>query len=97
MDVVRKLAELAKRRKFELILIIPPRCSDARQQIEEQYLLKVRQLLRPFGVPVLDCRRLESLSNEHFFDADHLNAQGAAIFSKEVAELLTLLPRWPTM
>jgi hypothetical protein len=86
---MRDLAHVAHARGFDLVVVLPPRIhpTPSRLRIEAEYMAYVARL----GVPVMDYRDLPFLSDKHYFDASHLNRDGAHMLSRRLASDLSTL------
>ncbi len=89
LDVITKLTKICSLRGTQLFLVVPPRNFEDRVDLEEEYLIQVCGILEPGGFAVLDCRRVDLLADRHFYDSGHLNREGAKVFSRYVAELIS--------
>lgn len=70
-----------------LVVVIPPRQppSEFRIRMEEMYIRKLKEAATNARLTVLDWRAPTFLEKRHFVDANHLNREGAALFSQQLA------------
>ena len=88
--VIAELADVARRRDFELLVVLTPRIdpSEFRRRIESDFLAAVGELQQTHGVAYVDLREPPFLRREHFADDKHLNRRGATLFSRFVASAI---------
>ena len=91
LAVLWQLAAAGARRGFRLVVLVPPRYGPWRDPDFDAYLGELRRLEREIGVAVLDFSTVPALEREHFYDTGHLDVDGAAIFSRELAGALAPL------
>lgn len=84
-QVIERIVELANQRSMKLVVVIPPRQFETRQDIESDFLDRLYMLQAQTDFQVVDCRRLALLRIEHFHDPGHLNREGAGVLSRYVA------------
>jgi len=87
LEVVTELMQVARDRKFQVLIVVPPRWqpSTSRIVIEQQYVAWLNAHATADHVSVLDMRSPSFLDATCFADAGHLNPRGAALFSKALA------------
>jgi hypothetical protein len=95
LEVIYELGRLARARGFALIVVIPPRWGLAAgsplDRLTADYREALEEAAGELGFTVLDMSRAPFLSEEHFYDGGHLLAEGAAVFSKEIAKTAAAL------
>jgi hypothetical protein len=84
--VIEELFQTARDYGFQAIVLIPPRLDQAPswRAAEQTYRTKLQGGAYPF----LDYANEPRLQRDHFYDAGHLNRQGAQVFSAYVGEAL---------
>jgi hypothetical protein len=82
-DALRALARLAGAQRFRLIIVVPP--MERPGPYDADYLAAL-QTLPADTVRVLDYRQPPFLAPDDFYDAMHLNRQGAEKLSRRLAE-----------
>lgn len=82
--VLRRLTKWGKDRGFRVVIVVPPRLR--RTPYDAEYVALLREL--PTGTSVIDYFRPEFLEERHFYNAQHLNSEGARVFSSRLAETI---------
>lgn len=85
LEVIDRLAEIARYRNFQLVFVIPPRTFEHRSELEEKFIGILSEKAADYGFQVWDVRRLPPLEAKHFFDPGHLNRTGAELYSQTLA------------
>jgi hypothetical protein len=90
LRVLDQLANATERHGARLVVMIPPTLLDHayRMKIADLYLAALEAFSARRSVVVLDWRSAPFLTREHFHDGNHLNSQGAAELSRELAKEL---------
>lgn len=95
LGVVEDVAKLSIARAFTMVVVVPPmpETLDARPN---RYTAALISLQRRYGFRLLHLRW--RLATTHFYDRYHLNSEGAARYSEQLAgEIVTFLPPEPTL
>ena len=88
-----ELARTARQRRFALVAVVPPvrhRTGEA-PRYERDYVTQLQSKGREYDFAVIDYRQASFVRAEHFYDAAHLNVEGAKLLSKDLARRLAAI------
>lgn len=93
---LEKLLQLSQKHGVKVLLVTPPLCNTFRKHMDAAYWGAAQRKALALCAACSGCRYVD-LSNaeqlqlppQYFFDNDHLNAKGAAVFSKILNSLVT--------
>ena len=91
-EVFRRIGEIARRRRFQVVLVFAPKFFQADlAPAEREYLAGLEAIAAEYDMTLLNARPSPYLSGEHFWDEGHLNREGAELFSQRLGQIVAPL------